>query len=105
MVTVSQIDTGAETVRKVRSRKLDFPYIFYRCIGMRDNIGQICALARAKLIVWWGHIETLIRLQMTKLTLSVDALLDRQPRVRVSVLITAETTDQCPQVQADTARK
>ena len=52
---------------------------------MRDNIGQIWALARAKLIVWWGHIETLI---------SLDALiLNRQPRVRVSVLITAETTD------------
>ena len=97
MVTVSQIDTGAETVRKVRSRKLDFPYTFYRCIRMRDNIGQIWALARAKLIVWWGHIETLI---------SLDALiLNRQPRVRVSVLITAETTDQCPHVQADTARK
>ena len=63
---------------------------------MRDDIGQIWALARAHLIVWWGHIETLIRLQMTKLTLSVDALLDRQPRVRVSVLITAETTDQSP---------
>ena len=89
MVTVSQIDTGAGTVRKVRHRKLDlkisFPYIFYRCIRMRDNIGQIWALARAKLIVWWGHIETLI---------SLDALiLNRQPRVRVSVLITAETTD------------
>ena len=93
MVTVSQIDTGVGTVRNVRNTKLDFPYIFYRCIGMRDDIGQIWALARAQLIVWWGHIETLIRLQMTKLTLSVDAALHRQPRVRVSVLITAETTD------------